>query len=112
MRLIEKTISNQNLIDIIDEQQSEFIKAVVDIEKGIMVIDAELHSDEEIFLLDNGSIQNNLWGINIYPTRSGEDRIKFDSVINIRPRYNNRSRGVEDLEIQNRIIKIVNDLIQ
>lgn len=37
------------------------------LKKKIMVIDAELHSDEEGLLLENGSEQENLWGINSTP---------------------------------------------
>ena len=87
------------------------VKAVIDVEKGIIAVDAELHADEEALLLENGSEQKNLWGINLYPELSGEDFIEFDSMINLRPSQGNRSRGVEDLEIQKKIIEIVNKLI-
>lgn len=88
------------------------VKAVVDVEKGIMAVDGELHADEEALLLENGSAQKNLWGINIYPDLTGDDFIEFDSMINLRPSQGNRSRSVEDKEIQKEIIKIVNSLIQ
>jgi hypothetical protein len=45
------------------------VKAVVDVEQGIMAIGGELHSDEEAILLDQGSTQKHLWGINLYPER-------------------------------------------
>jgi hypothetical protein len=63
----------------------------------------------EAFLLENGSEQENLWGINLYPDMDGEDFIEFDSMINIRPRQGNRSRGVEDVNVRNRIIEIINN---
>lgn len=87
------------------------VKAVVDIEKGIMAIGGELHADEEALLLEKGSKQLNLWGINLYPELQGEKFIEFDSVINLRPIQNNRSRGVEDAQIRQKIIEIVNSLI-
>lgn len=87
------------------------VKAVVDVKKEIMVVDADLHADEEKFLLEDGSKQENLWGINLYPNLDGEDFIEFDSMINLRPYQNNRSRGVEDPKIQKRIISIVNKLV-
>ena len=89
----------------------DMVKYVVDIEKEILAIDAELHSDEEESLLKGGSKQNNLWGINLYPELSGDDFIEFDSMINIRPRQNNRSRSVENTELQKRIRDIVSLLI-
>ena len=81
---------------------ARLVKAVVDIEKEIMIVDAELHADEELMLLDHGSEQKNLWGINLYPDRIGNDNwIEFDSMINLRPSWGNKSRGVDDPNIQN-----------
>lgn len=87
------------------------IKAVVDIEKGIAALGGELHSDEEALLLENGSQQRNLWGINLYPELKGDDFIEFDSVINLRPAHGNRTRGVDDAKTRQKIKEIVNSLI-
>ena len=63
-------------------------------------------------MLDNGSRQEDLWGINLYPNRFGTlDFIEYDSLINIRPRQNNRSRYVESPEIRAKIEEIVNEAI-
>ncbi|MFH0915506.1 MAG: DUF5674 family protein [bacterium] len=66
-----------------------------------------LHSDEEALLLERGSEQHQLWGINIYPDLVGPERVEFDSMIDIRPSQGNRSRGVDDLEIRARMLRIV-----
>ncbi|MDY4789531.1 MAG: DUF5674 family protein [Bacteroidales bacterium] len=71
-----------------------------------------LHADIESYLLERGSKQDNLWGINIYPEIEGDDFLEFDSLINIRPRQNNRSRGVEDETIQEKIRNIINNKIK
>jgi hypothetical protein len=72
-----------------------------------------MHADEEKMLLENGSKQQDLWGINLYPQNFGkEDFIEFDSVINLRPSQNNLSRFVEDEKIRQKIIKIVDQLIK
>jgi len=88
------------------------VKAVIDIKKEIMVVDGALHSDEEKHLLDSGSNQNDLWGINLYPDEKDEDFIEYDSIINVRPRLNNLSREVEDKLIRKKIIFIVNKLVK
>lgn len=88
------------------------VKAVVDVERGIMAVDGELHADEEGLLLENGSLQENLWGINLYPDLEGPDRIEFDSVINIRPSQGNRSRGVDDPALRERIVQAVAGLMR
>lgn len=87
-------------------------KAVVDIERGIMAIGAAMHVDEEEALLDDGSEQSNLWGINLYPDAFGADGfVEFDSMINLRPNLGNRSRSVENPEIRAKILTIVSKLI-
>ena len=85
----------------------DMVKAVVDIDREIMAVDAELHSDLEALLLGGGSKQGSLWGINLYPQASGDDFIEFDSMINVRPAIGNRSRGVENEAIRKEIITVV-----
>lgn len=85
---------------------------VVDIEQKIMVVGAELHADEELFLLEQGSQQEYLWGINIHPNASQDEFIEFDSMINIRPSMGNRSRFVHDEQIRKKITTIVHDLVK
>ncbi|PJE65348.1 hypothetical protein COU91_02165 [Candidatus Saccharibacteria bacterium CG10_big_fil_rev_8_21_14_0_10_47_8] len=88
------------------------VKAVVDVKKGLLVVDAELHADQEAYLIENGSAQQDLWGINLYPEKFGQDDfIEFDSMINIRPSQKNMSRDVDDQSVRNRIIKIVQDKV-
>ena len=94
------------------EQFGEMVKAVVDVEQGIMAIGGELHADEEAILLDQGSRQSDLWGINLYPDSAGAERVEFDSMINVRPGQGNRSRTVEDPARRERIQEIVSRLIR
>jgi len=88
------------------------VKAVVDVDRKIMALDGELHADEEALLLENGSRQENLWGINIYPELEGPERIEFDSVINIRPSQGNRTRGVDDQATREKIVQVVVELLK
>ena len=111
IKIIEKKITRDELQEIANERFGDMVKGVVDITKEIMALGGELHADEEAFLIREGSEQKNLWGINLYPQKEGEDFIEFDSVINIRPSEGNRSRGVEDTDIQKKIIEIVNSLV-
>lgn len=111
MRIVEENISIDELKEMSSKMFGNLVKAVVDVEKDILVVDAELHSDQEAFLLESGSKQENLWGINIYPELSKEERIEFDSMINLRPSQGNISRGIENEEIQKKILDIVNSKI-
>lgn len=109
--IITDKISLTELKKIAEERFGDLVKTVVDIEKNIMAIGGEMHFDEEQLLLEQGSNQENLWGINLYPDLTGEDFVEFDSMINIRPRQNNRSRNVEDQELRKKIITIVQKLV-
>jgi len=111
MEIIKDKISRQELKDMAAKMFGDLVKAVVDIDRGVMALDGELHSDEEALLLEDGSQQNNLWGINLYPEFNGIDWIEFDSMINLRPGQGNRSRGVDNVDIRGKIIKIVNKLV-
>ncbi len=90
---------------------TELIKIVVDVNKKIIAIDAEMHADLENLLLLNNSEQQNLWGANIYPFKYEDDYIEYTSFINIRPSQNNRSMEVIDTEIREKIKQIVNHLL-
>ena len=83
------------------------IKGVVDVEREIIAVDTQLHSDLESLLLQNGSKQQNLWGINLYPKETGESFLEFDSMINVRPARGNRSRGVESPAIRQKIEQVI-----
>lgn len=111
MEIIAEPIPLARLREMAERTFGDMVKAVVDIDRGIMAIDGELHSDEEELLLENGSRQASLWGINLYPDAGAEDWIEFDSMINLRPSQGNRSRGVEDPERRQRILDIVSRLV-
>lgn len=112
IQIVTEPITRIELKKIAEQRFGDLVKAVVDLEMGVMAIGGELHADEEAVLLERGSSQNNLWGINLYPDITDENWIEFDSMINLRPSCNNRSRGVEDKNIRTRIIEIVNKLIK
>lgn len=109
--LIDQPITRQRLKNIAAQRFGDLVKAVVDIEKKIMAAGAELHADEEAWLLDQGSDQKDLWGINLYPELTMPDMLQFDSMINIRPSQGNASRQVEDEKIREIIASIVASLI-
>lgn len=112
MKFVDKKITLTELKKMSKRIFGHLVKAVVDIEKEVMVVDGEMHADEERYLLEKGSKQDNLWGINLYPEENEENFIEFDSVINFRPRLNNLSRSVDDPKIRKKIIKIVKKLVK
>ena len=110
-RIFRERISRAELARLAEEQFGDWTKAVVDVSRGIMAIGGELHADDEAALLADGSRQRDLWGINLHPGESESDWIEFDSMINLRPRDGNRSRGVDDERIRVRIREVVESLV-
>lgn len=111
MQIIREKVTLDELKKMSKKMHDDLVKAVVDVERCIMAIDAGMHADEEMELLEDGSFQENLWGINIYPYESTDKWIEFDSMINIRPSYGNKTRGVDDVRVQEEIKKIVDTLV-
>ena len=123
IKIVKNPISKKELLEIAKEEFGDLVKAVVDIEQGIMAIGGELHADEEVLLMEQyGSKRECTWGINLYPVRNDisngvypkrteDDWIEFDSMINLKPAYGNRIRGIENSEIKEKIKKIVKKLV-
>jgi hypothetical protein len=112
-KIIEQQVQKTDLLDLeLKNKYGSFVKAVVDVERVIMIAGMTMHSDGEEVLLESGSKQSNLWGINLYLQESGEDWIEYDSVINLRPSQGNNSRGVDEAAIRQKIREVVDHLVK
>lgn len=105
-------VSMAELQQLAERRFGDMVKAVVDLRRGLMLLDAELHADQEAELLAEGSVQRDLWGINLYPGIEGPDWLEFDSMINLRPSFGNRSRGVDEPSIREAIGILVDRLVR
>ena len=107
MKIITK-ISVKELKDMANKMFGELVKADVDVVKRIVIIDMPMHYDGEQELLQNGSKQKDIWGINLHPSDYGtDDFIEFDSMINIRPSQGNASKDVLDAAVKSKIVEII-----
>lgn len=107
----ESRISVDELRRLASGRFGDMVKAVVDVERRVMLVDADLQADQESSLLADGSKQEDLWGINLYPDLPESDWLEFDSMINLRPSFGNRSRGVDDPATRERITGLVRSLV-
>lgn len=112
MEIVKTVITVDELNQLAKNVFGDLIKAVVDVDRELIAVDAELQSDLEALLLEDGSKQNSLWGINFYPEIEDDDFVEFDSMINVRPSQGNMSRGVDSKEIRKNIISIVNKRVK
>ena len=111
IRVLAHSITRDELKRIAREQFGDFVKAVVDVERGIVALGGELHADAEAVLLESGSTQENLWGINFYPEKSQDEWIEFHSMIKIRPSLDNRSWDVENPAMRAKIASVIETFI-
>lgn len=97
----------QQLLEMLQEYEG-MIKIVVDIRLKVLAAGGEMHSDCETVLLDAGSEQDDLWGANWYPD---EQRIAFESLINIRPRLGNRGIVIQDESLRKQVEEITRQIL-
>ena len=106
------SISVAELTTLAERMYGNLVKADVDTRRLVMVVDMDMHADGEAYLLEQGSRQEDLWGINLHPAKFGtEEFVEFDSMINIRPRQHNPSRNVLDLAARAKILDLVGSVV-
>ncbi len=112
IRVVKDSISRAKLREIAKMQFGDMVKAVIDIEQGIMAVGEELHADGEVLLMEQeNSKREHAWGINLYPEKFGDEFVEFDSMINLKPAFGNRTRSVEDAATRDKINVIVKKLV-
>ena len=107
INLIQERATKEQLEEML-EILSSYIKLAVDIERGILAGGGELHADCEAVLLENGSKPVDIWGADWYPLTQD---VGYESLINIRPRQNNRSMEIQDPVIREQVAQIVQQLL-
>ena len=112
MKIIKDKIEVAELRELAKNMREGLVKVIVDIDKGIMAVDAPMHADLfECLMREENSEPQYLWGINIHPGKQGDNFIEFDSMMNYRPGLDNRSKGVESEERREKIIAIIKKLV-
>lgn len=106
--VIQKKVTKEEL-EKAKEEFKDYIKVVVDIEKQIAAIGGRLHADAEKILLEQGSLQVNLWGGGF---DLQTDLLDTQAMINIRPNQNNDNMEILDVEIRNKFLKIAERLLK
>lgn len=111
MKIVDK-ISVAELQSMAEKMFGNIVKADVDVVRRVMIVDMSMHFEGEQVLLENGSKQADLWGINLHPQAYGtENFIEFDSMINIRPAQGNVSRSVLDEGVRRQIEEIIGGIV-
>ena len=112
IKIVKNSISKDELKHIANEQYGDMVKVVVDLEHEIMTVGGEFHADGELVLMEQeGARREYTCGINLYPDVQGGDFIEYDSMINLKPAFGNRTRNVADKEIREKIKHVVEKLV-
>jgi hypothetical protein len=105
--IIRDTVSTSQLSDMLQTLGS-YIKLAVDVERQLIAGGGELHADCEQVLIEDGSRQEDIWGADWDP--AGE--VRFESLINIRPRQGNRSLAIQSPELRQQVERIVRQVFE
>jgi hypothetical protein len=112
VQIVAGQITVAELTAMAEASFGDLVKAVADVGRGLLAVDAGMHSDHEALLLDAGASQADLWGINLYPGEHGTPGfLEFDSMINLRPGWGNRTRSVENPATRVAIAELVGRVV-
>jgi len=107
IHVIRERATKQQLQEMMEILET-YIKLAVDIERGILAGGGAMHADCEAVLLEDGSQQEFIWGADWNPSTQ---EVTFESLINIRPRQNNRSLELQDSNLRAKVEQITGNLL-
>ncbi len=108
----KKNVSVGELAAMAKRAHHNYVKAVVDEKRGVMVVDMRFHNDAQPLLESEGSDFLDIWGIRLHPAAFGTGEfVEFDSMLNIKPERANETTGVEDAGRRERIRQIVDGIV-
>ena len=109
--IVSSSVERDELARLVQLYFKDMVKYVVDVRRRVVAVGGELHADGERLLLDEGSLQPDLWGANYYPGRGPERCIEYTALINIRPSQGNRSMEIQDPTTRKLVREITFELI-
>jgi len=83
------------------------IKGTVDIELGRVALGGDYHIESSEMLTASGSKFEDVWGFNIRFEENPNGVLEFDSMVNIKPNFGNRSRNISNNEIIEKATKVI-----
>lgn len=107
VHIIRSRATSQQIADMLESLET-YIKLAVDVQRGVLAGGGVMHADCEAALLEDGSRQEDIWGADWAPA---SQQVTFESLINIRPRQDNRSLDIEDPALRGRVAAIAHNLL-
>ena len=108
IHIIRQHATQKEIKEMLQELET-YIKLAVDVGRDVLAGWGEYHADCEEALLEDGSLQENVWGADWYPDSK---TVAFGALINIRPDQGNRGMEIENPELCKKIETIVRQLLE
>ena len=108
IHILSEQVAPEQIQEMLQALQT-YIKVAVDVRRHVLAGGGEMHADCEAALLEDGSDQADVWGADWIPS---SQEVRFESLINIRPKQGNRSMNIADAALRATIETIVRERLQ
>jgi len=112
IKIIKEKINREELEKIAQQEYVTLVKIAVDTKKEIIALGGEWHSECQEVLIENGSINKNIWGANVTVSAPKKDRVTFHSLINVKPHCGHQQMEIQNADIKEKITQIIDKLIE
>jgi len=107
IKILDHKINTEDLKKLADFWYGTMIKGAVDIEQGRVALGGDYHIEDSELLTSTGSKFEDIWGFNIRFEENPEGILEFDSMVNIKPNFGNRSRNINNEEVIKKATEII-----
>ncbi len=107
IQILDNKISIEEVKKLADLCYGTMIKGTVDIELGRVALGGDYHIESSEMLTASGSKFEDVWGFNIRFEENPNGVLEFDSMVNIKPNFGNRSRNISNNEIIEKATKVI-----
>ena len=107
IKILDKKINIDEVKKLADIWYGTMIKGAVDIEGERVALGGDYHIEDSELLTSIGSKFEDVWGFNIRFEENPNGVLEFDSMVNIKPDFGNRSRNINNEEVVKKATEII-----
>lgn len=111
IQILNNKISIDEAKKLADGWYGTMIKGCVDIEQSRVALGGDYHIESSELLTKSGSKFEDVWGFNIRFEENPDGVLEFDSMVNLKPNFGNRSRGINNQEVSNKAREVIYNFI-
>ena len=107
IKILDNKINIEEVKKLADSWYGTMIKGTVDVELRRVALGGDYHIESSEILTSSGSKFEDVWGFNIRFEENKDGVLEFDSMVNIKPNFGNRSRGINNQEVIKKATHII-----